>query len=107
MQRSDVPVDNERTPISTNVVDSTRGMHITGLQVSLYKLIEGRWTYINEGITNNQGRFANFVEQQDFSTGRYKLHYDVDRYFDAKKLNYLFPFIEVRIRKYNLLSIYE
>lgn len=68
---------------------------MAGLQVSLYKLIDGRWTYINEGFTNPDGRFSKFLERLDFNPGRYKLHYDVDRYFEAKKQDTLYPFIEV------------
>ncbi|XP_060519867.1 uncharacterized protein LOC132698046 isoform X2 [Cylas formicarius] len=71
----------DKTPISTHVVDTTRGSPVVGLSVSLYKLIEGRWTYINEGLTNTQGRVGQFISRADFSTGRYKLHYDVDRLF--------------------------
>ncbi|KAJ8928113.1 hypothetical protein NQ314_019339 [Rhamnusium bicolor] len=85
----------DKSPISTHVIDTTRGQPVTGLQVSLYKLIDGRWTYINEGVTNSNGRFAQFLERNDFTPGRYKLHYDVDRYFEARKQNTLYPFIEI------------
>ncbi|KAJ8985544.1 hypothetical protein NQ317_019927 [Molorchus minor] len=87
--QTDVP------PISTHVMDTTRGQPVTGLQVSLYKLIDGRWTYINEGVTNNSGKFSSFLDRSDFTPGRYKLHYDVDRYFEARKQDTLYPFIEI------------
>ncbi|KAF5303697.1 hypothetical protein FQR65_LT00841 [Abscondita terminalis] len=83
-----------KPPISTHVLDTSKGIPVTGLQVSLYKLIDGRWTYINEGLTNTDGRFTNFLERSDFTPGRYKLHYDVDRFFEAKKQDTLYPFIE-------------
>lgn len=73
----------------------TKGKPISGLQVSLYKLIDGRWTFINEGVTNSGGKFSQFIDRSDFTTGRYKLHYDVDRYFDAKRQDTMYPFIEV------------
>jgi hydroxyisourate hydrolase len=84
-----------KAPVSTHVLDTTRGCPVSGLQVSLYKLIDGRWTYINEGVTNVNGKFASFVDRADFTPGRYKLHYDVDRYFDARKQDTMYPFIEV------------
>lgn len=90
-----LPMSIVKPPISTHVLDTSKGNPVSGLQVSLYKLIDGRWTYINEGITNTDGRFANFLERSDFTTGRYKLHYDVDRYFDVRKQDSLYPFIEV------------
>lgn len=87
-----------KSPISTHVLDTSRGMTVPGLQVSLYKLVDGRWTYINEGVTNSDGRFANFIERTDFTPGRYKLHFDVDRYFESRKQDSLYPFIEVCIK---------
>ncbi|XP_019874376.1 uncharacterized protein LOC109602454 isoform X2 [Aethina tumida] len=84
-----------KPPISTHVIDTTRGSPVSGLQVSLYKLIDGRWTYINEGVTNTSGRFSQFLDRSDFTPGRYKLHYDVDRYFESRRQETLYPFIEV------------
>jgi len=90
-----VPMKNIiRQPISTQVIDSHSGSPVGSLQISLYKLIEGRWTYLNEGLTNSDGRFANFLEKSDFTPGRYKLHYDVDRYFESKRVDSPLPFIE-------------
>ncbi|ENN71018.1 hypothetical protein HUJ04_003370 [Dendroctonus ponderosae] len=82
-------------PISTNVIDTTKGSPVPGLTVSLYKLVEGRWTYINEGLTDNKGRCSSFFKEPTFSSGRYKLHYDVDKYFLARKQHSVFPFIEI------------
>ncbi|CAH1982412.1 unnamed protein product [Acanthoscelides obtectus] len=97
----------DKEPISTTVNDSTRGKPVTGLQVSLYKLIDGRWTYINEGVTNQLGKFGNFLERCDFSPGRYKLHYDVDRYFESRKQSTLYPFIEIVFDSANYLDSYH
>jgi len=36
-------------PLSTHVLDTAKGNPVGGLQVSLYKLIDGRWTLISEG----------------------------------------------------------
>lgn len=40
-------VDN-RPPISTHVLDTSRGTPVQNLEVSLYQLIDGRWTLIND-----------------------------------------------------------
>ncbi|CAG9763378.1 unnamed protein product [Ceutorhynchus assimilis] len=82
-------------PISTNVTDITKGCSVIGLAVSLYKLIDGRWTYINEGLTDNKGRCAIFFSINNFSSGRYKLHYDVNKYFESCQQQSPFPFVEV------------
>jgi 5-hydroxyisourate hydrolase len=46
-------------------------------------------------LTNPDGRYTNFIQKADFTAGRYKLHFDVDRYFELRKLESLYPFIEV------------
>ncbi|XP_066261070.1 uncharacterized protein [Euwallacea similis] len=82
-------------PISTQVTDTTTGKPVSGLLVSLYKLIEGRWTYINEGVTNTKGHYSDLFKTGGCTFGRYKLHFDVDRYFDSKQQKSIFPFIEI------------
>jgi hypothetical protein len=46
-------------------------------------------------FTNPDGRYSHFIQKADFTAGRYKLHFDVDRYFELRKLESLYPFIEV------------
>ncbi|XP_050301001.1 uncharacterized protein LOC126739384 [Anthonomus grandis grandis] len=81
--------------ISTTVTDSSRGGSVSGLAVSLYKLVEGRWTFIDERLTDAMGRCSDFFNNRKFTPGRYKLHLDVDRYFESKNVESVFPFIEI------------
>jgi len=39
---------SKKLRISTYVMDNTKGLPINGLQVSLYKLMDGKWTFLNE-----------------------------------------------------------
>lgn len=66
--------------------------------MSLYKLVDGRWTFVNEGMTNPDGRCADLMERSNFTAGRYKLHFDVDKFFELRKQETLYPFIEVNNR---------
>lgn len=50
---------------------------------------------MNEGVTNPDGRCATLLERSNFTAGRYKLHFDVDKYFELRKQDTLYPFIEV------------
>lgn len=95
MTRAEMATSQIGGPLSTHVLDTARGNPVGGLQVSLYKLIDGRWTHISEGLTNPDGRYTNFIQKADFTAGRYKLHFDVDRYFELRKLESLYPFIEI------------
>ncbi|XP_026482002.1 uncharacterized protein LOC113389159 isoform X2 [Ctenocephalides felis] len=85
----------QKPPISTHVLDTAKGKAVGGLQVSLYKLVDGRWTFINEGMTNPDGRCADLMERSNFTAGRYKLHFDVDKFFELRKQETLYPFIEI------------
>nr|CAD7427628.1 unnamed protein product [Timema monikensis] len=76
------PLVVEDGPLSTHVLDTSKGRPVGGLLVSLYKLIDGRWTHLHDGATNPDGRYAGFMKSNELSPGRYKLHFDV--VFDVK-----------------------
>ncbi|XP_043461329.1 uncharacterized protein LOC122497955 [Leptopilina heterotoma] len=87
----------KKPTISTHALDMTKGLPIGGLQVSLYKLLDGRWTFVNECNTSPVGRCNDLInsEKNALSIGRYKLHFDVDKYFSLKSVESLYPFIEI------------
>ncbi|XP_033221564.1 uncharacterized protein LOC117175871 [Belonocnema kinseyi] len=87
----------KKPTISTHVLDMGKGLPIGGLQVSLYKLLDGRWTFVNECNTSSAGRCGDLInsEKNALTTGRYKLHFDVDKYFSLRKTETLYPFIEI------------
>jgi 5-hydroxyisourate hydrolase len=61
----------------------------------LYHKVDVLFLYHIFRLTNPDGRYTNFIQKADFTAGRYKLHFDVDRYFELRKLESLYPFIEV------------
>ncbi|XP_029662719.1 uncharacterized protein LOC115235219 isoform X1 [Formica exsecta] len=81
--------------ISTYVIDNTKGIPIGGLQVSLYKLMDGKWTFLNESNTNAEGYCVDLVEKVNCTIGRYKIHFDVDKYFTLRRIETMFPFVEI------------
>ncbi|XP_076473980.1 uncharacterized protein LOC117153317 isoform X3 [Bombus vancouverensis nearcticus] len=83
--------------ISTHVMDTSKGLPIGGLQVSLYKLMDGRWTFLNESNTSPNGRCVDLVDNMkvNFTAGRYKIHFDVDKYFTLRRIETMYPFIEI------------
>ncbi|KAG5313667.1 HIUH2 hydrolase, partial [Acromyrmex insinuator] len=86
---------SKKLRISTYVVDNIKGVPISGLQVSLYKLMDGKWTFLNENSTNAEGHCDDLMEKIKGTIGRYKLHFDVDKYFTLKRIDTMFPFIEI------------
>ncbi|XP_012279327.1 myb-like protein V isoform X2 [Orussus abietinus] len=83
--------------ISTHVLDTSKGLPISGLQVSLYKLMDGRWTFLNESITTPNGHCNDLGDptKWNFTAGRYKIHFDVDKYFTLRRIETMYPFIEI------------
>ncbi|XP_015437852.1 PREDICTED: uncharacterized protein LOC107192996 [Dufourea novaeangliae] len=88
---------SKKPRISTHVVDTSKGLPVGGLQVSLYKLMDGRWTFLNESNTTPNGRCVDLVDNMkvNFTTGRYKIHFDVDKYFTLRRIETMYPFIEI------------
>ncbi|XP_076286924.1 uncharacterized protein LOC143212233 isoform X2 [Lasioglossum baleicum] len=88
---------SKKPQISTHVVDTSKGLPVGGLQVSLYKLMDGRWTFLNESNTSPNGRCVDLVDsiRASFTAGRYKIHFDVDKYFTLRRIATMYPFIEV------------
>lgn len=46
-------------------------------------------------MTNKDGRCSSLIERKEFLAGRYKLHFDTDRYFELERKETLYPFVEV------------
>ncbi|XP_019698657.1 uncharacterized protein LOC105186934 isoform X2 [Harpegnathos saltator] len=96
--------------ISTHVVDTTKGLPVSGLQVSLYKLVDGRWTFMNESNTNPNGRCIDLLDHNTKSIGmggRYKIHFDVEKYFSLRRIETMYPFIEIVFDVKNPLGHYH
>ncbi|KAE8746056.1 hypothetical protein FOCC_FOCC007179 [Frankliniella occidentalis] len=82
-------------PLSTHVLDTSKGQPVGQLPVSLYRLVDSRWTLVNESATNQDGRCSNLIQREEFVAGRYKLHFDTDRYFQLDRKETLYPFVEI------------
>lgn len=66
-------------------------------KVSLYKLVDGNWMLINESETNSDGRCSDLLLREAYQSGRYKLHFAVEKYFKSLNTISIYPFIEVFI----------
>lgn len=72
-------------------------------KVSLYKLIDGNWMLINESVTNSDGRCGDLLQREAYQSGRYKLHFAVEKYFKSIQTTTIYPFIEVHFFLLNFL----
>lgn len=105
-----------RPPITTHVLDTSRGQAAGGIevltkfykyqfiaplnyntifQVTLFREVDGQWNCIRKSTTDSDGRCADLIDRELYSTGRFKLHFDVGRYFQSINTASLYPFVEV------------
>ncbi|XP_031620594.1 5-hydroxyisourate hydrolase isoform X2 [Contarinia nasturtii] len=82
-----------KSPISTHILDTSRGQPADG--VSLYKMIDGNWALINESVTNADGRCADLLLRSTFQCGRYKLNFNVEKYYERLQSSTIYPIIEI------------
>ena len=62
--------------LSTHVLDTGLGEPAAGIPVRLELLRDGGWVELAAGVTNHDGRLADWVPPELWHTGTYRLHFD-------------------------------
>jgi 5-hydroxyisourate hydrolase len=65
--------------ISTHVLDTVMGKPASGVGLSLWKRVDGRWTAVTDGITDGDGRCRDLVAEAE--RGTYRLTFATGEYF--------------------------
>lgn len=73
------------------------GRPATAVPVTLSRFHDEGWTVLGSGLTNQDGRYKEFITQNYFVPGRYKIHFYVEDYFKKLNVDFFYPFIEVSI----------
>jgi 5-hydroxyisourate hydrolase len=82
--------------ISTHILDLMHGRPANDVPVKLERQqASGSWQSISSARTDRDGRCSQLLEQEELSPGVYRLSFDTRTYFDAHKLNGLYPVVEV------------
>ncbi|XP_023726024.1 5-hydroxyisourate hydrolase isoform X1 [Cryptotermes secundus] len=81
--------------VSTQVLDLVRGVPVSRMAVTLWLECGNSWTQISEGITDADGRCTNLLQLNEIVAGRYKMHFEVKKYFTLGLHDTFYPFIEV------------
>src|SRR5579864_1493325 len=85
--------------ISTHVLDLDLGKPASGISVRLDMRDEsGTWRLLSSGQTDQDGRCSQLLKDEKLSPGFYRLHFDTATYFAARKIETLYPFVEVTFR---------
>lgn len=77
--------------LSTHVLDLSSGKPAAGIPVSLSK--DG--TVLGKGVTDADGRCADFIGGADLAPGQYQLSFDVANYFATQSTDTFYTTIPV------------
>jgi 5-hydroxyisourate hydrolase len=72
-----------RSPITTHVLDTSRGRPAVGVPVSLSRSSQahGSWELLADGTTDADGRVADLLAPGSLQPGIYRLRFDTATYF--------------------------
>lgn len=88
---------NSKYQLSSHILDISKGAPASGVSIKLEKYNEKSklWNFIEEKITDSNGRISDFLASDKSNIGIYKLTYLTSPYFKKNNLESFYPFIEV------------
>ena len=83
--------------LSSHILDISTGKPAPNVPVKLEMLNTKTnvWNYVDQKITDQNGRITSFLEKATAEKGIYKLTFLTEKYFSAAKTKTFYPFIEV------------
>jgi len=82
--------------ITTHILDTTRGKPAQGVTIVLYAQQAESWWELARGTTNQDGRVANLLPQEQLlALGIYKLTFHTQEYFEQQATATFYPFVEI------------
>ena len=86
-----------KSPITTHVLDTSRGYAAAGIRVTLEKQAkQSMWRKLAEDITDADGRCNKlFSPRTRLSKGVYRLTFETAQYFRSKRVQSFYPFVAV------------
>ena len=83
-------------PITTHVLDVSRGKPAVGIEVELEVLGANQgWTKLGAGTTDADGRILNLLAREGFTAGQYRLTFATAAYFQAQNLSTFYPQVQI------------
>lgn len=63
-------IDAAGNPVTTHVLDVSKGLPGNNLRIQFYQLRKDKkWNLLRDGYTNNDGRLGNLITQEKFTPG--------------------------------------
>jgi 5-hydroxyisourate hydrolase len=83
--------------LSSHILDVSKGTPASGVTIKLEKYNEQtkHWLFMDEKVTDKNGRITDFLKADQSNLGIYKLTYMTSDYFKRNEVESFYPFIEV------------
>ena len=83
--------------LSSHILDVSKGMPAPGVTIKLEKYNQANktWTFVEEKVTDKNGRVPDFLSNDKSNLGIYKLTYMTSDYFKKMKEESFYPWVEV------------
>lgn len=83
--------------LSSHILDVSKGAPASDVTIKLEKYNEATkiWIFVEEKLTDKNGRISDFLSSEKSNLGIYKLTYYTSEYFKKEAIESFYPFIEV------------
>lgn len=82
--------------LSSHILDITKGAPANGVSIKLDKMnADKSWSFVDEKITDENGRVPNFLKVDESNPGIYKLTFLINDYMENAEVESFYPFVEV------------
>ncbi|AZI32682.1 hydroxyisourate hydrolase [Kaistella carnis] len=83
--------------LSSHILDVSKGMPAPGVTIKLEKFNDAKktWTFVEEKVTDKNGRVPDFLPNDKSNLGIYKLTYYTSEYFKKMNTESFYPWVEV------------
>ena len=87
------------SPITTHVLDISRGRPAEGVPVTLEVEAAGGWELVGKSTTNADGRVSDLVSAEvNIVSGVYRLIFDTSKYFATHQIEGFYPQVTIVFR---------
>jgi 5-hydroxyisourate hydrolase len=85
----------QRSPITTHVLDVSRGHPAHGVPVVLEREKRGEWFEVSRRTTDDDGRIHDLIAPHALEAGHYRLTFDVAAYNAAHGITSFYPTVQI------------
>lgn len=83
------------SPITTHVLDTSRGRPGIGIAVALHRIEAGEALLIGSALTNDDGRATDLLKSGDLEEGVYRLTFETQAYYERVGEPTFYPSVEI------------